>query len=402
VSGDWLDLGIVVLAVAFAVRGYRNGLLVTVASMAGLVGGALLGAALAPLVAHHLRSAETAGIVGVVLVVVLAVVLQELVRSVAVRLRSHLGRGVVARAVRSVDALGGALASVAALLLVVWALALVVSELPVNALTRQVQDSVILRHVDAAVPPALRSQFSGLLRAAESRTFPPIFSAFGIETVLPTPPPTPGAVPVSVIDADAPSIVKIVAREPECSQESEGSGFVIAPDHVLTNAHVVAGAQSVRIIQNGVGTAIELPATVVLYDPRVDVAVLDVPGLGLPSLSFAAHAAPAGASAAIVGYPENGPFTVDPARIAEQERVTGPDIYQDAQVTRQIYAIRGLVRPGNSGGPLLDPSGAVDGVTFAKEVGSDDTGFALTAAQVEPDAYAGAGATSAVSTQGCL
>lgn len=401
-SGDWLDLVIVVLALLFAVRGYHHGLLVTVASVAGLVGGALLGAKLAPLVASRFSSEVTAGIVGVVVVVVVAVVLQELARAVAVRVRSHLGRGIVARAIGRLDALGGALASVAAMLFVVWVLALAVSELPATTLSSQVQDSVILHHVDEVMPPAVTTQFSGLLRLAESRTFPPIFSAFGVETVLPTPAPTPGAVPLSVVDAAAPSIVKIVAVEPECSQESEGTGFVIAPDHILTNAHVVAGARSVHIVQNGAGTAVEAPATVVLYDPHVDVAILYVPGLHLPALQFAPQPAPPGANAAVVGYPENGPFTVDPARIREEERVTGPDIYQDAQVTREIYAIRALVRPGNSGGPLLDPSGTVYGVTFAKEVGSVDTGFSLAASQVEPDAYAGAAATTAVSTQGCL
>lgn len=401
-SGDWLDLVIVVLALLFAVRGYHHGLLVTVASVAGLVGGALLGAKLAPLVASRFSSEVTAGIVGVVVVVVVAVVLQELARAVAVRVRSHLGRGIVARAIGRLDALGGALASVAAMLFVMWVLALAVSELPATTLSSQVQDSVILHHVDEVMPPAVTTQFSGLLRLAESRTFPPIFSAFGVETVLPTPAPTPGAVPLSAVDAAAPSIVKIVAVEPECSQESEGTGFVIAPDHILTNAHVVAGARSVHIVQNGAGTAVEAPATVVLYDPHVDVAILYVPGLHLPALQFAPQPAPPGANAAVVGYPENGPFTVDPARIREEERVTGPDIYQDAQVTREIYAIRALVRPGNSGGPLLDPSGTVYGVTFAKEVGSVDTGFSLAASQVEPDAYAGAAATTAVSTQGCL
>ncbi|MDA8147968.1 MAG: MarP family serine protease [Actinomycetota bacterium] len=401
-SVDWLDLIIIVLTLLFAVRGYRNGLLVTVASMVGLVGGALLGARLAPLLAGKFASGATAGIVGVVVVVVVAVVLQELARSVAVRVRQRLGRGVLARAVGRLDAVGGALASAAAFLLVVWMLALAVSELPSTPLTNEVRDSAILHQVDAVVPSALTTQFSGLLRLAESRAFPPIFGAFGVETVLPTPPPAPGAVPISVINADAPSIVKILANDPECSQVSEGSGFVISPDHVLTNAHVVAGARSVRIVQNGAGVAINAPATVVLFDPHVDVAILYVPGLGLPSLRFASGSAAPGASAAVVGYPENGPFTVDPARIREEETVTGPDIYQNAQVTRQIYAIRALVRPGNSGGPLLDPSGGVDGVTFAKEVNSNDTGFSLSAAQVEPDANAGASATGAVSTQGCI
>lgn len=400
-GGDWLDLVIAILVLVFAVRGFRNGLLVTAASVAGLVGGALLGSHLAPLIARKLSSRPDAGIVGMVVVVLTAVILQEVAVHVAARFRSSLGTGAVARMVGGIDAVAGAAAGAAALLFVVWVLALAVAELPPTPLTSEVRASSILHHVDALVPPAVTTQFSGLLRAAENRAFPPIFNHFGVQVVPPAPAPVAGAVPGAVISADAPSIVKIVASEPECSQVTEGSGFVIAADHILTNAHVVAGARSVRIVQNGAGRAIDALATVVLYDPHVDIAVLYVPGLGLPPLPFA-PAAPAGANAAVVGYPENGPFTVDPARIRSEETVTGPDIYQNAEVTRQIYALRALVRPGNSGGPLLNPSGAVDGVTFAKAVNSNDTGFALTASQVEPDAHAGAAATAAVSTQGCI
>ncbi|MHB1710274.1 MAG: MarP family serine protease [Acidimicrobiales bacterium] len=400
-SGDWLDLVILGLALLFAVRGYHNGLFVTAASMAGLVGGALLGSRLAPLLARKFTAGLDAGIVGVAVVVVVALVLQEAAVRLAVRLRHHLGRGAFARTVGHLDSVAGAAGAAGALLFVVWVLALAVSELPATPLTAEVQGSVILRRVDSLIPATVTTQFSGLLRLAESRAFPPIFNHFGLETVLPTPPPVPGAVPVAVISADAPSIVKILASDPGCSQVSEGSGFVVSPDHILTNAHVVAGAQSVRIVQNGTGRGIGALATVVLYDPHVDVAILYVPGLGLPPLHFAPGQAPAGAEAAVVGYPENGPFTVDPARIRSEQTATGPDIYQDAQVTRQIYALRAVVRPGNSGGPLLSPSGAVDGVTFAKAVSSNDTGFALSASQVEPDVRAGATSTTPVSTQGC-
>jgi S1-C subfamily serine protease len=401
-SGDWLDLVILGLALLFAVRGYHNGLFVTVASMVGLVGGALLGAQLAPLLARKVTPGLDAGIVGVVVVVVVAIVLQEVAVRLAVRMRRHRGRGAGAGAVGHLDSVGGALGATAAFLFVLWALALTLSELPSTPLTAEIQGSVILHHVDDLIPATVTTQFSGLLRLAESRDFPPIFNHFGLETVLPTPPPAPSAVPVAVIDADAPSIVKILATDPECSQDSEGSGFVIAPDHILTNAHVVAGARSVTIVQNGAGRGIGASATVVLFDPHVDVAILYVPGLGLPPLHFAPGPAAAGANAAVVGFPENGPFTVDPARIRSEETVTGPDIYQDAQVTRQIYALRALVRPGNSGGPLLDPSGTVDGVTFAKAVNSNDTGFSLSAAEVAPDASAGATGTTPVSTQGCI
>jgi S1-C subfamily serine protease len=177
----------------------------------------------------------------------------------------------------------------------------------------------------------------------------------------------------------------------------EGSGFIYASHHVLTNAHVVAGVTNVRVLLDS-GTS--FAGQVVLYDPNRDIAVLDVPGLPGAALSFAGHAA-RGASAVVAGYPENGGFTADAARIRGTEEAESPNIYQRGNVTRQIYSIRAIVRPGNSGGPLLAPDGGVYGVVFAQSTDSSDTGFALTAAEVAGDANAGRTATHPVSTQGC-
>jgi len=141
-------------------------------------------------------------------------------------------------------------------------------------------------------------------------------------------------------------------------------------------------------------------AQVVLYDPQIDIAVLYVPGLNLQPLSFAGPAS-SGADAVVAGYPLDHSFTAVPARIAETQSAVGPDIYQTGTVDREIYEIRAVVQPGNSGGPLIAPNGEVDGVVFAAAVGVSDTGFALTSGEVEPDASAGASATAQVSTQGC-
>jgi S1-C subfamily serine protease len=145
----------------------------------------------------------------------------------------------------------------------------------------------------------------------------------------------------------------------------------------------------------------QLPATVVLYDPQVDIAVLYVQGLDLPALRFAAQASPAD-NAVVSGYPLDSPdLQAAPARIGGIQNVQGLNIYQDSTVTRQIYEIRAVVKSGNSGGPLLSPSGTVDGVVFAAAIGVPDTGFALTAAEVSADANAGANDTAPVSTMGC-
>jgi S1-C subfamily serine protease len=173
---------------------------------------------------------------------------------------------------------------------------------------------------------------------------------------------------------------------------------VYAPDHILTNAHVVAGVTQQQYVYTSSG---QLPATVVLFDPKVDVAILYVPHLNLPTLDFASQAK-VGANAIVAGYPLNGPFTAVAARVGGTEEATSPDIYQTAQVTRQIYAVRAVVEQGNSGGPLLNPNnGHIYGVVFAAATSVSDTGYALTAAEVAADAQAGANRTVGVSTQGC-
>jgi S1-C subfamily serine protease len=142
-------------------------------------------------------------------------------------------------------------------------------------------------------------------------------------------------------------------------------------------------------------------ARIVLYDPRRDVAVLDVPGFSGRPLSFAGPARE-GANAVVAGYPEDGPFTAVAARVRSTEEATGPDIYQRGSVRRQIYSVRATVRPGNSGGPLLAANGDVYGVVFATATDRSDTGYALTAAEVASDARAAANATQSVGTGGCV
>jgi S1-C subfamily serine protease len=192
-------------------------------------------------------------------------------------------------------------------------------------------------------------------------------------------------------------VVKVQGTAPSCDRSIEGSGFVYAPQHVLTNAHVVAGVKDGPTVTVG-GTTYR--ARVVLYDPQVDVAVLYVPGLNLPPLSFD-YQAQAGAQAVVAGYPLDQRFNQQPARIGGTQDAVGPDIYQTGTVDRQIFEIRALVRPGNSGGPLLSPSGKVYGVVFAAAVDASDTGFALTASEVSADASAGADQTIQTSTQTC-
>ena len=205
------------------------------------------------------------------------------------------------------------------------------------------------------------------------------------------------------------SVVKILGSAPNCrggGRMIEGSGFVYAPQHVITDAHVVAGVTRPLPPAKGAGptvttaNGVKYSTRVVFYDPKIDIAVLYVPGLKLTPLRFNTQAKP-GDNAVVAGYPENHPLTGAAARIGQVQRAEGPDIYEKGMVVRQIYEIRSQVEEGNAGGPLLSPSGTVDGVVYAGAVGIPHTGFVLTAAQIRADASAGATATAPVSTQRC-
>ena len=213
--------------------------------------------------------------------------------------------------------------------------------------------------------------------------------------------PDPAALNSPGVQAARSSVVKITGSGSSLScgyRAIEGSGFVYAPQHVITAAHDVAGMNEGQTVTTAGGVTYR--ARVVFYDPRADIAVLDVPGLSVAPLLFSPQASP-GDNAVVAGYPLDHAFTAVPARIAGVLRAEGTSIYQAGHVDRQVYEIRAAVQPGNSGGPLLSPNGTVDGVVQEVRSGVPDTGFALTASYVQADAKAAASATAPVSTQGC-
>ena len=229
--------------------------------------------------------------------------------------------------------------------------------------------------------------------------YTPTFSGIGKAQLGNVPAPDPAVLKSSGAKAAESRVVKILGSAPECGRYIEGSGFVYATQHVITAAHVVAGVTREQTVTTSDG--ITYRARVVFYDPRIDVAVLDVPGLNLAPLSFSGPAKN-GADAVVAGYPLDDPFTATAARIGSVQHAVGLDIYQTGQVARQIYELKANIEPGNSGGPLLSPSGTVYGVVFATSVSAPHTGFALTASEVQADANAAASATASVSTHGCV
>jgi S1-C subfamily serine protease len=399
VPGDLLDLILIVLAAAFAVAGYRQGFIIGVLSFAGFVGGVAIGAIFAPRISRSLAaSLNLQAFLAILVVFVAAVIGMLLASGLGVAVRSRLSW----RPATVLDSIGGAAVNVVAVLLVAWLIGSFVAYAPFPLISRQVNNSAVLRGVDKLIPSAALSlpEFSPLRSLLTSGPYTQVFGALGAESPLEVAPPSNSVLRSGTLALARGSVVKVEGIAPSCSRQIEGSGFVIAPGRVVTNAHVVAGVARGQGPEVFTSKGIEFPAQVVLYDPRRDVAVLDVPGLDMIPLAFAGAAQP-GAGAIVVGYPLDRRFTAVAARIGRVEDASGPDIYQTAQVTRQIYPIRSIVQPGNSGGPLLAPDGKVYGIVFAAAVSLPHTGYALTAAEVAPDVRRGERDSTPVSTQTC-
>jgi S1-C subfamily serine protease len=286
---------------------------------------------------------------------------------------------------------------VISVLLVAWMVAVPLASSPYPKLSSEVRHSAIVRNVDGVMPTPVRDVYSSLRRFIDRSGFPPVFGDLQSTRIVDVGPPDPALLNSQGVSRARGSVFKIYAEAPQCNRGIEGSGFVYDDQHVLTNAHVVAGTSDVGVV-TGHG---QLTAHVVLYDPRRDVAVLYVPGLNASPLSFTPKPADTNANAIVLGFPEDGPFDVRPARVRDRENIDGHDIYGRGNVEREIYSIRSTVRSGNSGGPLISPDGSVLGLVFATALDSSNTGFALTNAEISSDANLGRQATTSVSTGKC-
>jgi len=387
---DLLDLVLLLVIVVYTVSGYRRGLLAGCVSLAGFVGGAVVGVWVLPWVMDLVtRGTTTATVTAVLTVLVPAVVGHELAGRLALLLRRELDHGPL----RVADGIGGAAANAVAVLIVAWVAASVLGASSSPPVTSAIRDSRLLGAVQDAMPDTTPSWFSRATNALTEAGFPQVFNPFENEPAAGVARPSGDSVTPSATDAARLSTVKIEGVAG--NQGREGTGFVYASRHVMTNAHVVAGIDAPTVQIGGSGHSYE--ARVVLFDPDRDVAVLYVPGLRAPALRFDGTAE-RGAAAVVAGYPQDGGLNLQAATVAGRIRATGQNIYNDATVTREIYSIRSTVRPGNSGGPLLTTDGRVYGVIFARSTSDRETGYALTAAEVAADARQAAGATTPVDT----
>ncbi|MFC5065555.1 MarP family serine protease [Actinomycetospora atypica] len=396
---SWVDVVVVLLAIAAAISGWRHGLAVAALSFLGVIGGALLGLKIAPLIVGTFAS-DTSRVVVSVLIVIALVALGE-------TLGVYLGRAVRDRmrlgAVRTVDSTFGSVLQAITALVVAWLIALPLATSSNVALSSALRNSAVLSTVDSVMPTPLRALPNELRAMFDASGFPDVLSPFASTPVAEVPEPEADLVRDPVVQRARASVLKIRGRAPSCSRALEGTGFVIGPERVMTNAHVVAGTSevSVEVPRSSGGGSNTEAARVVYYDPEVDVAVLAVPGLEARALEVNFSGAKTGDNSVALGYPLDGPFSSSPAKVRQRIQLRGPDIYDSQTVTRDVYTIRGTVKSGNSGGPLVNPQGEVIGVVFGAAVDQGDTGFVLTADQVRSALDAAGGATSRVSTGSC-
>jgi S1-C subfamily serine protease len=350
---DWIVLAVIVLT---ALLGVWQGFTIGVLSALGMIAGALIGARLAPHLLPDGAESPYTPLVALAGAAGFAILFELLGSTAGAAVRRRLPE-----ALRTVDSVGGLAFGALGGLVLVWLIAAVALQLPGQEdLRREVQRSAVLRKLNELVPPR-----SALRALARVDPFPSITGP-----VPPVGPPDPSVLRAPGVRRAAPSVVRVLGTA--CGLGISGSGWVVSRGLVVTNAHVVAGERDTTIDSVN---APPLPAQAVAFDSKNDIAVLSVSGgLNAPPLEQAEPRE--GQSAAIMGFPENQPLTVRPARLGRTVTVLSEDAYGRGPVTRKITSFRGEVRPGNSGGPLVDSRGRVVGTVFASRI-QGSVGYAV-------------------------
>jgi S1-C subfamily serine protease len=362
-SVDWM---IVAFTALLAIYGYVQGFIVGALSLAGFALGAFLGTRLAPLLLTQGSHSPYAPLFGLLGALLAGGVMASGLEGLGARVRGRLR----VPGLHTIDGLLGAALTACVGLGVAWVVGAVALQSPGSvSLRRDIQRSAILKDLNQLLPP------SGPILDALAR-IDPLPSVNGPEATVSA--PTRKILKNPAIRAARRSVVRVFGTA--CGLGVEGSGWVAARGVVVTNAHVVAGENDTAVQVGGVGLG--LPALVVAFDVHDDVAVLRIPGLALPALPVAATTQ-AGTPVAILGYPLDGPFAAEPGRVGQTETVSTENAYGVGHIERTITALRGVVRPGNSGGPLLDGHGRVVATVFAALTGTARPGgFAISNAIV--------------------
>ncbi len=389
----------VLLAVAIITaisRGWRLGIVRGVFGFAGLLAGGWLALQTVPL-AIDAFSLSTAWRIasGVGLVAAMAVAGEI----VGTAIGSALRRTITWSPVQFLDSLLGSGFRLTSLAVIVWLLTSAMGVLPDQGVVHLVRTSGIVRLIDEYAPDAAYSATTALRAAMRNSRFPVVFAGVTPQPQTSVRPPDPSLLQNSAIRATYPSIFKVEADAEACSERMSGTGFLYETGRIITNAHVVAGANRVTVSSSDSGS--RYGAKVVFFDPSLDVAVLAVQGITAAPLTITSDAH-VGSQGVIPGFTGGGPLSPDPARIADLIIARGHDIYGNSTVDREIYVMRAHVAAGDSGAPLVSVNGTVLGMVFAAATDLKETGYALTASAIAKAASAGGSATSGVPTGNCV
>ena len=376
-----IDLLLAVVLLGYALAGFRQGFVISLLSISGFLGGGALAMwGLPQLMEQWLAPASSD--LRRVLVLVVGVLAAALIgQAVGVSIGTRARSRVRARPVRLLDSALGSVASVVAVSLLAWLVAGALRGGSTSLLSRAIGRSQIIAGIDGVVPAGSARVFADFRSLIDAEGFPRVFEGVGPERIRPADAPHPRVAASAGVRAAARGIVKVTGDAGACDRSQEGSGWVVAPGRVVTNAHVVAGVDAPRVQVGGVGR--RYGSRVVVFDPARDLAVLAVPDLRAPALRVGSDLR-RGQPAVVAGFPLDGPYRLDSARVREVVTARGEDIYAEQRSVRRIYSLYARVRPGNSGGPVLGADGAVVGVVFAKSLDDDRTAYALTASEAEP------------------
>ncbi|MCI3152919.1 MULTISPECIES: MarP family serine protease [Streptomyces] len=394
-----LDILLLAAAVWFAVVGYRQGFVVGILSVVGFLGGGLIAVYTLPVIWDAMTDDSEVGTTAAVVAVVVVIVCASVGQALTTHLGNKLRRYITWSPARALDATGGALVNVVAMLLVAWLIGSALAGTTLPTLGKEVRGSKVLLGVSRALPDRADIWFADFSSVLAQNGFPQVFSPFANEPITEVRPPDPALAGSPVATRAQRSIVKVTGTATSCGKVLEGTGFVFDDRRVMTNAHVVGGVDEPVVQIGGEGRMYD--ATVVLYDWKRDIAVLDVPDMDAPALRFATEDAGSGDGAIVAGFPENGAYDVRAARLRGRITANGPDIYHRGTVRRDVYSLYATVRQGNSGGPLLTPEGEVYGVIFAKSLDDAQTGYALTVDEIREDIARGRSAAQEVDSDAC-
>lgn len=389
-----LDLALVLLVIGSMAMGWRQGAVAALLSILGVIAGGVVGLELAPQAMDLVEGGAARMAVGLSVLVGLVVIGHTVGAVAGQSLRNRMHSPMVV----GVDSGFGAVVQALMTLLVVWMISLPVATAMPGPTGDAIRGSRVLATVDEMAPDALAGLPSRIVRRIDDSGVPAAIAPFEQRRPQNDAPADPSVVDPAVVEQVRPSVVRVLGEAPQCSRLLQGTGFVVAPDLVVTNAHVVAGVDTVRL-ETVAGL---VDAMVVHFDPLDDIAVLRSWNLPLDPLDWASAEGQVGDGAVVLGFPESGPFTATPARVDDRLLIRGPDIYAATRHDREAYVLRSDVRHGNSGGPLITGDGRALGVVFGAGVNDDQTGYALTAAEAREHIDQARNAEAPVDTRECV